>query len=319
MKIRPNAWRFLSLALLVPVLVSVVVGSGCAGLGQPQPPCAPIVSTPDSPKVALVVFENQRYEETLNNPNIPFINSLIAQGGIATNYFANTHPSIGNYFELTVGKTISNDLFFTGQVDDANIASEMCAAGISWKGYFESMPSVGYVGDRAVPYAKTHNPFAYFTNVIHSDEQRAKMVPFDQFATDLKNGTLPQFIYIMGNQFSDMHDCTNLPHDLCPNNTRIAQGDAFLQQNVGPLLNDPNFAKNGILIVTWDESFDQDFRNGGGHIITFMVGANIKKGFQSTTFYAHQNLLRFVSDRLNITPPGDAASAADMSEFLVGH
>ena len=321
MKTSSRSWRFLSLLLLVPVLFSVVMGSGCAGLGKPQPPCAATVSTQDSPKVALVIFENQRYENMLNNPVAPFINSLIPQGGLATNYFANTHPSIGNYFELTAGNTVTNDLFFTGQVDAANIASEMCAAGIDWKGYFENIPSVGYLGDRAVPYAKTHNPFAYFTSVIHSDEQKNRLVPFEQLAADMQAGTLPQFIYLMGNQFHNMHDCEGVTDQAqCPNNdVRIAQGDAWLQQVIPPLLNDPNFAKNGILLVTWDESVDTDLRNTGGHIVTFMLGANIKKGFQSTTFYQHQNLLRFMSDRLGIAPPGDAANTADMAEFLVGH
>src|SRR5690242_11037825 len=110
MNMSSRTWRFLSVLSLAPVLFSVVVGSGCAGLGTPQPPCAATVSTQDSPKVALVIFENQRYENMLNNPVAPFINSLIPQGGLATNYFANTHPSIGNYFELTVGDTVSNDL-----------------------------------------------------------------------------------------------------------------------------------------------------------------------------------------------------------------
>jgi hypothetical protein len=306
---------------LLPIMFSVVMGSGCAGVGTPQPPCAATVSTQDSPKVALVIFENQRYENMLNNPIAPFINSLIAQGGLATNYFANTHPSIGNYFALTVGDTITNDLFFTGQVDQANIAAEMCAQGISWKGYFENIPTVGYLGDKAVPYAKTHNPFAYFTEVIQTPEQRAKMVPFEQLTADMQAGTLPQFIYLMGNQFHNMHDCEGVADQAtCPdNNVRIAQGDAWLQQVIPPLLNDPTFAKNGILLVTWDESVDTDLRNVGGHIVTFMVGANIKKGFQSTTQYAHQNLLRFMSERLGVAPPGAAANAADMSEFLVGH
>lgn len=321
MKTRLHACRFLSLAVLVPVLLSIVVGSGCAGLGTPVPACAATVSTPDSPRVALLVFENQRYEDTLNNPaNIPYLKSLIAQGGLATNFLANTHPSIGNYFEFTVGKTISNDLFFTGQVTDENLVQELCEKGISWKGYFENIPQAGYLGDRAVPYAKTHNPFAYMSQVIHSDEQRAKMVPFGELATDIQNHTLPQFIYLMGNQFNNMHDCAgNVDQATCPNSVRLAQGDAWSQQNIDPLLKDPDFAKNGILIVTWDESFDKDFRGGGGHIITFMVGANIKPGFQSVTAYAHQNILRFISDRLGIAPPGDAATANDMSEFLVGH
>src|SRR2546426_4178805 len=35
-------------------------------------------------------------------------NSLANQYGLATQYYANTHPSIGNYFMMTVGKIVSN-------------------------------------------------------------------------------------------------------------------------------------------------------------------------------------------------------------------
>ena len=34
----------------------------------------------------------------------------------ATQYFANTHPSIGNYFMLTTGQLVTNDDAFTGTV-----------------------------------------------------------------------------------------------------------------------------------------------------------------------------------------------------------
>jgi hypothetical protein len=45
---------------------------------------------------------------------MPYLQSLIAKGGLATNYFANFHPSIGNYFELIIG-----DSAVAGQISQA--------------------------------------------------------------------------------------------------------------------------------------------------------------------------------------------------------
>ncbi len=67
-------------------------------------------------------------------------------GALATNYYAVTHPSIGNYFSLTTGKIITNDDDFSGTVYADNIVRRLVAADKTWREYSENLPYVGYYG-----------------------------------------------------------------------------------------------------------------------------------------------------------------------------
>jgi acid phosphatase len=52
--------------------------------------------------VFVVVEENQNYDEVIGNTkDLPYLNTLASKYGVATNYYANAHPSINNYFYLT--------------------------------------------------------------------------------------------------------------------------------------------------------------------------------------------------------------------------
>lgn len=55
--------------------------------------------------VFVIMMENHGYQQVLNNPNEPYLNSLIANGkvNLATNYFAVGHPSLTNYLEIVGG------------------------------------------------------------------------------------------------------------------------------------------------------------------------------------------------------------------------
>src|SRR5688572_27061813 len=66
----------------------------------PNPPGNPPPPPPPPTTVFLIVMENQSYESMVGSAEMPYLNSLIPQGAIADQYFANTHPSIGNYFML---------------------------------------------------------------------------------------------------------------------------------------------------------------------------------------------------------------------------
>jgi len=50
-------------------------------------------------------MENHGYQQVVNNPNEPYLNSLIANGkvNLATKYFAVGHPSLTNYLEIVGG------------------------------------------------------------------------------------------------------------------------------------------------------------------------------------------------------------------------
>ena len=137
---------------------------------------------------------------------MPYLNSLASQYDLATQYFANTHPSIGNYFMLTTGQLVTNDDGFAGTVGVDNIIRELITAGKTWKSYAESLPSIGYTGGDVYPYAKRHNPFSYFTDVVNSSTQLNNLVSFSQFGTDLANEQLPNFSFLAPNLLDDAHD-----------------------------------------------------------------------------------------------------------------
>src|SRR6185312_6265995 len=50
-----------------------------------------------------------RLSQVIGSAAMPYFNSLATQHALATQYFANAHPSIGNYFMLTTGNIETND------------------------------------------------------------------------------------------------------------------------------------------------------------------------------------------------------------------
>ena len=136
---------------------------------------------------------------------VPYLNSLIGQGGLGTQYFANTHPSIGNYFELTTGQIITNNDSFSGTVSVPDIVTALDTARQTWKSYAESLPSVGYTGGDVFPYLRRHNPFTYFTEVRNNSNNLLNLQTFSQFSIDLNHGQLAKFSYIVPNALHDVH------------------------------------------------------------------------------------------------------------------
>ena len=260
---------------------------------------------PQFGQVFLIVEENHSYSEVIGNSSMPYLNSLASNYGLATQYFANSHPSIGNYFELTTGQTVTTDDAFTGTVNVDNLVRELTARGKSWKSYAESLPSQGYTGGDQYPYAKRHNPLAYLTDVLNSSTQTQNLVPFTQFGSDLANHQLPNFSFIVPNLLNDAHDGT------------LQAADAWLQLNIAPLIASAGFQSGGLLIIVFDESDTSDTANGGGHVPAVIISPKAKRGYQSTMLYQHQSTLRLILHGLGVTTyPGAAGSAPEMTEFF---
>lgn len=255
--------------------------------------------------VFLLVEENHSYSSVIGSSAMPYLNSLAKQYGLATQYFANTHPSIGNYFMLTTGQIFTNNDSYSGTVDVDNMVRHFLSGGITWKSYAESLPNVGYTGGDVYPYLQRHNPFTYFTDVVNSQSEVNNLVPFSQFASDLANSQLPQFSYIVPNALDDAHDGT------------LSQADAWLQTNIAPLIASATFQQGGLLVITFDESYDSDTQHGGGQVATVVIGPKAKKGYQSTTLYQHQSTCELLMQSLGLTNfPGACQGAPQMSEFF---
>jgi hypothetical protein len=271
---------------------------------------------PQSNHVVVVMEENHSYSSVIGSASMPYLNSLAAQNGLATQYFANTHPSIGNYFMLTTGQLITNNDALNSTVTVDNLVRHLLTAGKTWKSYAESLPAVGYTGNDVYPYFRHHNPFSYFSDVANSSVQKLNLVPFSHLAADLANNQLPNFSFIIPNVNHDGHDCPTGPTG-CTDAQKLATADSWLKSNIAPLLSNPAFQQDGILFIVFDESVDSDTAHGGGHIAGMVIGPGVKKGARSTALYQHQNTLRTILDALSITTyPGAAATVADMADLF---
>src|SRR2546422_2124797 len=249
--------------------------------------------------VAIVVLENTDYSSSVGS--MPYLDSLVAKYGLATNYYADTHPSIGNYFTLTTGQILTNDDSATPSsfpISQANISSWLQAAGKTWKDYPETSGT----------YFVRHDPLQYMTNI-----NKANLSNFTQFKTDLANHALPNFFWISPNGCNDAHDCG------------LSTADSWLQSNIDPLVKSTYFQPggDGLLIIVFDENGGSGGTNStgttaGGQVECVIVSPNIiSAGFQSTTRHYHESLLRLMEQGLGLTTfAGSSASANNMSEFF---
>jgi len=254
--------------------------------------------------VFVVTEENTDYSSVIGSSSMPYLNGLAQQYGLATQYYANTHPSIGNYFMLATGQIITNDDNFSTVQNVPNIVRSLLAAGKTWKSYAEDIPNACYLGGDTGNYARKHNVFPLLSDVANDPVQACNNVPFTQFATDLANGTLPHFSNIVPNLCNDAHDCG------------LSTADTWLKNNIDPLIKSATFQQDGLLIIVFDEA-GSDNTNGGGRIVWVAVSPKSKLGYQSTTLYQHQSTLRLILKGLGINVfPGAAANAPDMSEFF---
>jgi acid phosphatase len=275
-----------------------------------------MAQVPQSDHVFLLMEENHSYEQVIGNPAMPYLNSLAKSYAVAANYDANSHYSIPNYFWITAGSYVTLSDGTTQKFNVNNVTRPLNSAGKTWKAYEESLPYAGYVGPSMGNYLQNHNPFSYFTDVVNSS-QKFNIVPFTQFSADLANNNLPNYTFIKPNGANDGH------------NGGLSAADAWLKTNIAPLLAKPMFQSggDGILFITFDESYDADCRplascpslpenGGGGRVATLIISPLVKPGYTSSVFYQHPSVLKTMLLALGITgAPGAAQNAAPLNVF----
>lgn len=274
------------------------------GVGASPAPVEAAGTVPAFDHIFTIVMENHSYGQIIGSGSAPYINSLAAKYGLATNYFAVAHPSLPNYLALTGGSTfgITSDCT-TCFVSAPNIAKDRVeASGRSWKAYMESMPKACFVGD-SYPYMQKHDPFIYFNDIRTNAAECNKVVPYSTLATDLKSaGTTPNYAWITPNMCNDMHDCS------------VSTGDTWLKNNVPAILNSAAYTtQNSLLMITWDE----DNGSSGNHVATLVIAKSVPAGFRSGVHYTHYSLLRTVESAWGLSPlTGNDGGASPMSDFF---
>lgn len=236
------------------------------------------------------------------------------------------------------GLNANGQILGTGCVYPADVktlANQLQDAGYSWKGYMEGMgadssreapacahPAIGArdVTNQATAkdqYADKHNPFVYFHAVIDDHANcAARNVNLDALPHDLQTlATTPNFAFITPDLCHDGHNSpckTGEPGGL-------VSADKFLRHWVPLVTASPAFRKDGVLIITFDESeFAHDNQPdvaaccgethphgspepgltgpGGGLIGAVVISPFVKPGTVSNVSYNHYSLLRSIED-----------------------
>jgi len=292
----------LSVVLAVGAVVAGAQGCNSAGSDASSGPVAAIQSSgnggdggnsqtvePAQKHVFVVVLENTDASSAIQQP---FLSQLASKGALLTNYSAITNPSQPNYIGLTSGGTwgIADDNNHT--VDVRHIGNLIEEKGLTWKSYAEGYPGGCDLSASIGTYYRKHEPFLSYTNVQSDATRCANIVNSSQFTKDLAAGALPNFSLYVPDINDDGHD------------TGVAYADSWLSTTFGPLINDPTFMKNNLLIVTFDEG-DQ-----ANQVYTVLYGDAVKAGSTSAQATGHYGLLATIEQYLGVGSLGQADATA---------
>jgi hypothetical protein len=289
--------------------------------------------------IFVIVEENKDYARIVGSADAPVITHLAKTYGSASRFYAETHPSEPNYVAMVGGYTYGirdDDAFYckphdsrpycshsdqpgyvNHTIDAPSLATQLDAAGLSWKNYEESLPQAGSLAVVAGYYASKHSGFVNFAGIQHDPQLAQHLVGFDALDADLRSGDLPAFSLIVPNVCNEMHgargagtpaDCrTDLPAAL------IARGDREIATLTHAIMTSPAWSQgNAAIVITFDEddgggtqgccgNDPSDPANaGGGHIPTVVITNHGPRGAVDRTPYNHYSLLRTIEDAFGI-------------------
>ncbi|MER6420164.1 alkaline phosphatase family protein [Streptomyces sp. NPDC001137] len=236
----------------------------------------------------MVIEEDRAYGDIIGNAQAPYLNELAGRGASLTEFYGITHPSQPNYLALFSGSTqgVSGDscpFTFSGH----NLGSQLLQAGLTFAGYAQSMPQVGFTGcTSGHTYVRRHNPWVNFSNLPASVNR-----PWSHFPRDYTQ--LPNVSFVVPDLEHDMHDGS------------VRTADTWLRNNLD------DYARwamthNSLLVVTWDEG--PETADGTNHIPTLLVGEHVRPGphAQPNNLYG---LLRMLLDAYGLKPLRHSADA----------
>ena len=252
--------------------------------------------------IFVIVEENAEFGSIIGNPKAPTLNALASRYGLATQSFGVTHPSEGNYVAMLGGDAygIEDDNAFTSHtIARPSLVDQLEGAGLTWKGYFQSLPAAGYAGTcypsaAVCLYASKHNGFLNFAHVQQSDAEKARLVPDTDLATDLASPGMPDLSFIIPDQCHDLHGLG----DQCSDERLLADSDQYLATTVQAIMgSDPWTQARSAIVVTFDEGSEDSTLGccganpGGGRIATVVILSQQTGPQQDPAPYNHYSLV----------------------------
>jgi phosphatidylinositol-3-phosphatase len=257
---------------------------------------------PDFDHVYVIVMENKEHGEIVGSAAAPYINSLVARYGLATNYFAARHPSQPNYIALTSGGLQGTNSNNNYDLDVPSLFDQVEESGRTWHMYAQGYPGNCFTGASAAPvadgpgasgdYARKHNPAISYVSISRNPARCASitgLAGFDPAAFD--------FEMIIPNQINDMHSSS------------VKTGDDFLAAFVPSILESPAFA-NSVLFLTWEEGTTNV--EVGGRVATIVVTPGMTPGWRDDGHRTHYSMLRTIELAWGLPLLGEAATASTL-------
>ncbi len=268
-----------------------------ARVRRPPPLAAPPAHIPRYQHVFLFYFENQDFGSVIGNTKqAPYLNSLLPRASLLANFFAEEHPSDGNYLALAGGSTFGIPLTDPleanpGYTIRARTIGDLAgAAHRTWKEYLQS--ANGPCDDTVHGYFWNDDlPMAYFADVRDRPAYcSAHLVPLQSLDADLAStATTPNFAWVGPNDCTDMEGCG------------IRAGDKFLAAELGAIMRSPAWrTQRSLAIITFDEDgFDHE--HPAQRVATLLLGsAGVRHGYVSHVRYTHYSLLRTIEAALGL-------------------
>jgi hypothetical protein len=291
-------------------VIVTLLCSGCVSVGGPlgfiqtavdpdsrQRQCGSTASGwPRFERVLIIVFENQNFEDVINDYRFQ---ALAKDGASFTHFQGLFHPSYSNYLAMVSGRKIVTHFDSQVNVEGPTIGDRLAAKQKTWKNYTEGYPKgLGcFTGDSLDRYTRKHVPFMSFVN--GKKERCEPIANAEEFEKDVRAGSLPHYAFYSPDLDHDGHDPVGHPRAGLGKAARWLTG--FLKQYRPSL-------KNTLVVVTFDESRNDDgvFDN---HIYTVFLGDMVKPGEYDTP-YNHYNVLATVADNFGVGRVGDGDSCA---------
>jgi YVTN family beta-propeller protein len=257
----------------------------------------PVARVPRYQHVFLFYFENEDFHHIVGNTKqAPYMNSLLPQASLLGQFYAEEHPSDGNYLALAGGSTFGIPLDDPAEenplytIDARNIGDLVDAAHETWKGYLQS--AAGPCDDTVHGYYWDDDlPMMYFADVRERPAYcAAHMVPLASLATDLqKASTTPSFAWVSPDDCFDMESCG------------IKAGDDFLETELGLIMRSPAWTRQrSLAIITFDED-STDYQHPAQRVATIVLASRgVRPGYVSPVRYTHYSLLRTIEAALGL-------------------
>ena len=249
--------------------------------------------------IFVIWMENKTYSSIVGRSAAPYINQLISQGTLFTNYYGLQNPSqpnyIGTFAGTRCGISDNNDPLngsTTPRLTQLNLYTQLNAVGKTFFTYAEGLPSVGSMIWSTGRYRGRHDPSRNFANVNQTSRK-----PFTSIPTNLNTTATVNFL--IPNNDHNMHDQS------------ISYGDNWLKTDpqIQSIINYcKNPINNSLFILYWDEGTTTDNR-----IAVTFVGNRVKVNAKVSTSYNHYNLTHTILSMYGATQVNTAATYADLA------